>query len=447
MAEKSMVLLLFYILNISMLYYVYNNIENVNMYMDEEFHLKQTISFYNNAFKDWDPKLTTFPGTFLITSLFMKILNILHITVNSSTYLKIARLLVAIISITTFILLGKFKNDKPLTKLQILVSILPIIFFYNFLFYTEAFSIFSLILFFYVNFYTKKNKSLSVLLSGSLSVLIRQNNIIWVNLLPLSDCILILENFIDNLNFSILLKNIKNVIVDYFNIVIIDCFFIVFVIENDFSIVLGDKSHHNMNLHLAQLNHFMIFSIVFFPALNFKFFKSISKILKFKNISFRFFITFIIILSLVFIGDKFSYIHDFILSDNRHYVFYYFKKIYMKTILKYALLLYVSFLFSLIVNDNFNLIKDSKIISWFICTFLCIVPSKLVEVRYFAPCYLVFIILINNYHNIYSDIYDLVFHWFNILVHVIINAVTFHVFLFKPFKNKYFSNELSRFMY
>ena len=37
-------------------------------YMDEHFHFKQTISFYQGNFKQWDSKLTTFPGVFLFNA-------------------------------------------------------------------------------------------------------------------------------------------------------------------------------------------------------------------------------------------------------------------------------------------------------------------------------------------------------------------------------------------
>ena len=51
------------------IYEIKNEFEDIPIYMDEKFHLNQTISYYNNNYYLWDNKLTTFPGTFFIGSL------------------------------------------------------------------------------------------------------------------------------------------------------------------------------------------------------------------------------------------------------------------------------------------------------------------------------------------------------------------------------------------
>jgi hypothetical protein len=37
-------------------------------YMDEEFHERQTTAYYNFDYDYWDPKLTTFPGMYFLSS-------------------------------------------------------------------------------------------------------------------------------------------------------------------------------------------------------------------------------------------------------------------------------------------------------------------------------------------------------------------------------------------
>ena len=128
-------------------------------------------------------------------------------------------------------------------------------------------------------------------------------------------------------------------------------------------------------------------------------------------------------------------------------MFYYFKKIYLKDNLRYALLIYVSLAYTIILNDNVKLLKDNRIISWFICSILCLAPSKLVEMRYFTPCYIILIILVNYNKESFDDLNQLMFNWWNIWAHLIINAFTFYIFLFKQFENKFMDNEISRFMY
>jgi alpha-1,2-glucosyltransferase len=285
-------------------------------------------------------------------------------------------------------------------------------------------------------------------LSGILCIAIRQNNIIWVNFFALRDVINLIGNLYNN--YSGLKKSINNIfstILENFDILIIDLLFIGFFIKNNFSVVLGDKSHHEMVFHLAQINHLLIFSLIFFPTLNYKSFRKVNKILNNKKKTARFLLIFCIFVIIVFQLNKFSYIHDFILSDNRHYIFYYFKKIYLKDNLRHALLIYLSLTYSIIINDNLKLLKDTKIISLIICSFLTLVPSKLVELRYFTPCYIIFIILINYNKENFDDLHQYIFSWSNITGHFIINSITIYIFLFKPFENKFMNNEISRFMY
>jgi len=448
MSDKlQFTLLLAFILFASILYNIYNNLEKIPKYMDEEFHLEQTISYFKNKFNYWNDKLTTFPGTFLLSSVFLKIFSLFNIKINENNAIKILRLFTVIIGITSFFLLGLFKkklnvDQSLLLKFQLLAGFFPINYFFNFLFYTETFSNLSLIIYFYLNLYASKSYILRFL-SAILCISIRQNNIIWINLFSLNDVILLIQNFfikktVNNI-FAIIIKNI--------DILIIDILFIIFIIHNDFSVVLGDKSHHNIVFHLAQMNHLLIFSLIFFPAINLKVIRNANKIFNTRKKVVRFILIFFIILFIVLVFNRFSYTHDFILADNRHYIFYYFKKIYLKDNLRYALLIYVSFIFSIIINDNIKLLQENRIISLYICSFLCLIPAKLVEIRYFAPCYLIFIILVNYNKEGFLDLHNYVFHWLNIIWHAIINGITFYIFLFKPFQNKFMNNEISRFMY
>ena len=453
MAEKAQNSLLYsFILVSSILLSLYNNMEKIPVYMDEKFHLDQTLSYYNNKFNYWNNKLTTFPGTFLFGSIFLKLLNLLHFNINENNSIQISRLFIVIISIFSFILLSFFKKKNNIEqdlqyKIQLIISLFPINFFYNYLYYTDAFSIFSLILFFYLNLYATKNYFFRFL-SGIICIAIRQNNIIWVNFFALRDVINLIGNLFNNYSgLKKLFNNIFSTILENFDVLIIDILFIGFLIKNNFSVVLGDKSNHEMVFHLAQINHLLIFSLVFFPTLNYKSLRKVNKILNNKKKTARFLLIFCILICIVFQLNKFSYIHDFILSDNRHYIFYYFKKIYLKDNLRHALLIYLSFTFSIIINDNLKLLKDTKIISLIICSFLSLVPSKLVELRYFTPCYIIFIILINYNKENFDDLHQYIFNWFNIIAHFIINNITIYIFLFKPFENKFMNNEISRFMY
>ena len=453
MAEKVENSLLYsFILVSSILFSLYNKIENIPIYMDEQFHLDQTLSYYNNKFDSWNNKLTTFPGTFFLVSIFFKIFNFFNIQITEKNSIKIARLFIVIISIFSFIILSFFRKKNNIEqdlkyKFQLIICLFPINFFYNFLYYTDAFSIFSLILFFYLNLYATKNYILRFL-SGILCVSIRQNNIIWVNIFSLKDVFSLVRNIFNNYSgLKKIFNNAFSTLLENLDILIIDILFIVFLIKNNFSVVLGDKSHHSMVLHLAQINHILIFGLIFFPMLNYKTLRNVNKIFNNKKKTIRFLLIFCAVIFCVFQFNKFSYTHDFILSDNRHYIFYYFKKIYLKDNIRYALLIYLSFTYSIIINDNFKLLKDNRIISLIICSFLYLVPSKLAELRYYNPCFIIFIILINYNKENFDDLHQYIFNWFNIIGHFGINCIIIYIFLFRPFENKFMENEISRFMY
>lgn len=418
-------------------------------YMDEIFHIDQTIKFYESNYNYWNKKLTTFPGSFFLTSLFLKFIGLFT---KKFSFILFARIFTLIISNITILILGRF-NDEANEKqkdyqytFQLIITLIPINFFYNFIFYTDTFSTLSLVIYFY--FGLKKDKNFFISLVTSIfAVLMRQNNIIWINLLPLADGLKILSLFLQNKNFSIFIENIINITKNYFSIIIIDLLFIGFLYWNDFSVVLGDKGHHEMCLHLAQINHFLIVGLVMFPFANIHILAVFDKKFYNKKSLFKFVSIFIIMLVCVFTFNKYSYVHEFILSDNRHYSFYYFRKIYNVLYLRKIILIYVSFTYSMIITYNFEMINDSKLWSFLICLFLCLVPAKLMEFRYFFPCFCIFLILLEQNKKNAQLLYNTIFHKFQIIIFIVQNLIILFVFIALPFKNHFFNNVESRFLF
>ena len=112
--------------------------------------------------------------------------------------------------------------------------------------------------------------------------------------------------------------------------------FHVFFVKNGYSLVLGDREHQSMSLHLMQLCYFSVFfCLVFVDDIVFKWYRYIrnpEKINKTLILSYLFclFVSCLFLFCLFFIYRfvyKFTFIHPFILSDNRHFVFYIFKDI------------------------------------------------------------------------------------------------------------------------
>ena len=439
MKVKILFILIIGLIN-SYIFYQINYIEKIKEYMDEGFHLRQTIKFYLKHYNKWNSKLTTFPGTFIINCILLRIINLFGINLKKFQYLIFCRLTTLIISFINILILFLFKNGNMFFIL--LISFLPIYYFYNFLYYTDTYSILFLIIYYFLMLKNIKNDIL-ILLTSCLAVLMRQNNIIWINLFPLSDVIKMLKNS----KFKELLNDSLNIMKKYITILIVDICFIIFFIKNGYSVVLGDKSHHEICCHLAQINHLLIFTLFFFPILNLQFFKNLNQILKNKNELVKFVLIFLSLNTILFIFNNYSYTHQFIYSDNRHYVFYYFKKIYNIIQLRYAILIYCALIYSIILLNNLNFLNNELIISFIICCFLCLVPSKLIELRYFQPVYIIFLILLNEFKDKYENLYNIFFNLGNILQHILINIITIYVFIHKPFINYFNNNTIGRFMY
>jgi alpha-1,2-glucosyltransferase len=232
---------------------------------------------------------------------------------------------------------------------------------------------------------------------------------------------------------------------DNIDLVILDGLFVLFVIFNRFSVVLGDKSNHSLSVHMAQMVHLLFFILILFPTMNLKILRLFgAKFYKFKYL-FKFLIIFAIVSLVLFFCSIFSHTHEFILSDNRHYSFYYFKRIYNNTLIRYALVIYTSLIYSLYINDN-NLIKNRLIIAWLICSFMVLVPSKLFEFRYLTLPILTFLLIIHENFPFWKDIYYSMVNIWNVIYSIIINMIVIFVFLKMPFYNEWF-DETSRFMW
>lgn len=239
----------------------------------------------------------------------------------------------------------------------------------------------------------------------------------------------------------------------YSHVVVLDFLFIAFVFWNKMSVVLGDKSSHDLVIHLAQINHLMIFSLFFFPSvnfINFHFFKKIiisiySKKFDIKN-TFIYIGIFITLYGLILFFNRFSFFHDYILSDNRHYSFYYFNRIYSRVFLRHIILLYISLTYSIIIYENLIFFRNSLFIAWIICMSLAIVPAKLFEFRYFSPCYITFLLIFYSYLSV-ANLKNYILNKVNIYWSIIVNFVTIYIFIFKSFYQKEFPETDSRFMW
>ncbi|CEP63132.1 dolichyl-P-Glc:Glc(2)Man(9)GlcNAc(2)-PP-dolichol alpha-1,2- glucosyltransferase LALA0_S07e03092g [Lachancea lanzarotensis] len=379
------------------------------LYIDEVFHVSQTIQYINGAWSSWDPKITTPPGLYVLGWFNYRVMRALT-SWSTLAILRLTNLIGGTVILPVVVLRPLFLFNA-IGFWPVSLMCFPLLATFYFLYYTDVWStIFileSLTLAITLPFGENKSIWLSAL-CALVSCFFRQTNIVWnlfVMIVLVERRAMIQKDFntvhLNNYLKLVIhsLENWKQLIAPYcINFVL----FVVFVIYNR-SLTLGDKDNHTAGIHLVQLFYCIAFITVFSMPI------WISKLgicqyqsrIKAKKVR-----TGLELFAIMFIIRYFTVVHPFLLADNRHYTFYVFKRIIARNfIFKYVLMPWV-YHFSVF---NYLEAMRSKImhfhpvlpieiknptelpvqlthISWtalIICTFLTVVPSPLFEPRYY----------------------------------------------------------------
>ncbi|KAA1136367.1 glucosyltransferase [Puccinia graminis f. sp. tritici] len=459
-------------------------------YMDEIFHVEQAKTYCAGQWTTWNNLITTPPGLYIVPSLLHQALPKWFLCSTNHLRWVNAALLCAFPLLISRIL-SHFRTTpypprpgvKPRVRFlipedeiileAIIISCFPITYFSGFLFYTDLGSLFAIIA-----SYDQSLAGRHVLaaLLGLWSCLFRQTNIAWVafiagsalinhlrqinntgpstpkcsqvnhakrthrpsqpydlsltsaSLLDLPRAIrsLVFESFT---NFSSTLP----IVLPYAGVVV--CF-VIFVLWNG-GIVLGDKSNHITALHIPQLYYFAGFSMAFLVPVSFDLFL-IRRTLKSLFGSPRsFFLSCCLFVTILWTIHKFTYEHPFLLSDNRHYTFYVWRRIF-----KFHRL--VKYLFTpgymICVKMIWERIARSFTMNLLITTFyiialgLTLIPSPLLEPRYFLVPY---VLLRLHIRPVVEETKTWSIRVFTEgCLYALVNLVTITVFLFRPFKGR-----------
>ena len=392
------------------IFYYLNIIHSLNDQCDEHFHLRQTIYYRNNIYYKYTKDLTTFPGTFFVTQLYMRVLNKGYIQIKNKIrrknyidneltseefkqYLFDARIMSVFYSILTLFIISKIKTKSYYFLLTI--AFLPIKFLYSFLFYTENTSILFLVIYYYFTHYKKTNQIVLFFIC-LLMILMRQTNIIWINYLPLIKVF----QLIYSIKFDIKTQFIQaiNIVKKYIYVLILDISMIAFYFLNGMSFVISSKKFHPLKIHLTQIIHFSFHLVFHFPSFHLKLFEMLKQVKNIKKM-----IKWILTSLLLYIIYKGSLkrnckpCHN--LNPNQHYNDIYFGTIFCNKNYREILIIYLSIIFGAFISDDFNLFNNAKIVSWLICSALSCMLESYVEVRYFLPCYIFLILIINDFNN------------------------------------------------
>ncbi|KAF9967509.1 glucosyltransferase [Mortierella alpina] len=199
--------------------------------------------------------------------------------------------------------------------------------------------------------------------------------------------------------------------------------FIAFVKWNG-GIVLGDKSNHVPSAHVVQLFYLAAFSagMSVFTILGGV---PLARLLKRPSVR-----SWMVILATATIMAaciyKFTYVHPFLLADNRHYNFYICKLVLRNQTVRYGMIpIYMAsayFCWQALATEQTLL----WVTIYVIATALTLIPSPLIELRYFITPYLIYRIAMRQSRGVWLAL--------EFLLYTAINAFTVWMFLTKPFR-------------
>ncbi|KAF8922192.1 glucosyltransferase [Mucidula mucida] len=417
-------------------------------YMDEPFHIPQAQAYCQGDFQTWDPKITTPPGLYLM-SLALKSVFLFKCNVPMLRLTVTMTLLALPIALTR--LLCIYQRVRPPTSFlsptveSVVLSMFPIAWFFGFLYYTEVPSVLCVIL----TFVAASNEQhwLAALL-GFISCTFRQTNIIWV-MYSFAYSVLAEMRFRRpeggaklhdpsalEAHFGDLLLTLRSVpqvfagvlrsFVPYTLLLTVCASFVMW----NGGIVLGDKSNHLPSVHIPQIYYFVGFATAMgWPVLVSGNPGPLSLLNEVKNRMFgsksRWLVTLFTASVMAVTVFNFTIQHPFLLSDNRHYVFYVWRRVFLvHPVVPYMLIpayMACAWAWFLRVGKDQTLLQ-SVILPIF--TLVTLMPTPLLEPRYFLIPYILLRAQVTDTPS-----------WGTILEgvwYVIINGATMATFLYLP---------------
>ena len=225
------------------------------------------------------------------------------------------------------------------------------------------------------------------------------------------------------------ISNIGIILYNYWSFLILGISFVLFVIINK-GIVVGDRSAHAPVLHFPQFYYFLTFSmfnlildtnVILYSLSNFKQwiinqFKTPFTIIRFLLIN----------LIIIFTIYQFTYVHPYLVADNRHYTFYIWKNIFSRFYYSRFILLPV-YVFSFwliysLLRFHFSSIWCSL---YLFCCVLLLTPVYLLEFRYFITPFI--------WIKLHTSSTSKTSLYLQLIVYSLFNFVLLYVFLHKPF--------------
>ncbi|KAL3896238.1 MAG: hypothetical protein SGCHY_004205 [Lobulomycetales sp.] len=399
-------------------------------YMDELFHVPQLRRFCAGDFDpaNYDPKLTTPPGLYLISRVW-------HLLLPCDS-LPLVR------AVNLVFLFGALALMSP-GRRSGLVFFPPAFFFY-FLYYTDAASTFFILLAYQL--LSNARYSMAAL-ACVVATMVRQTNIVWALFIAL----LAGTRIIDGRNgtqFSsaplssftpatfprFLLDFVWSSIVSLpvllrklWAFLALFLGFALFLLVNrgivlgivlpqrQITIVSGDRENHVASLHLV---HVLYFAVILFGFT--------LPVIRLPRALRSPFLHTLALTALALVVHKYTIEHPFLLSDNRHYTFYIWRYAFrLVPWLRYAAVPVYSFCLHLLVGELHS-VSALTTLFYAACVAITLVPSPLLEFRYYVIPYYLYRLQLPEVNSRAWAAEQLLF--------AAVNAFTFGMFLYRPFE-------------
>ncbi|XP_043092535.1 dol-P-Glc:Glc(2)Man(9)GlcNAc(2)-PP-Dol alpha-1,2-glucosyltransferase isoform X1 [Puntigrus tetrazona] len=427
-------------------------------YMDEIFHVPQAQKYCEGKFNEWNPMITTLPGLYLASVGLIKpvvwLADLKGSVICSTAMLRFINLLfnsgnLYIIYLLICRLHVKDKSRSAARRMfsALALSTFPVLYFFTFLYYTDAGSTF-FTLFMYLMTSYGSHKAAALL--GVCAILFRQTNIIWVAFcagtvvaqkmdetwrteqskkrddklpsqvpLTISGATRVMRFLLEFLKTP---NNIKATVLSTWPYIAVAVLFAVFLVLNN-GIVVGDRSSHEACLNFPQLFYFLSFALMFSLPTSLSYQKAVRFLqsLRKQPSVYAALVTLFLLLAW-----KFTFVHKYLLADNRHFPFYVWKRIFQRHELV-RFLLVPGYVFA---AWNFLDALRSRSLFWFLVFSTCLlgatVPQKLLEFRYFILPYLLY--------RVHIPIPSLPRLLLEFGLYTAVNAATVYVFVYKTFQ-------------
>ncbi|RPA89181.1 hypothetical protein L873DRAFT_1784315 [Choiromyces venosus 120613-1] len=465
-------------------------------YLDEAFHIPQAQAYCRNAFRTWDPKLTTPAGLYLTTYPLSYLAKCSPALLRSVNAWGVAVLTpVFIYNILGYI--HPYRRRSERVHEAINVALFPLLWFFSGLFYTDVYST-VWVLWSYLAWLRKSVGCSSI--TAWWALWFRQTNVLWtgffialevgrrlkdlhnklvggegkvvagkavspLSVLPRFARLTHRPDFFFRTPMTHLVSAIPNVptlvssTLPYLAVIIS---FVVFIIWNDFSIVLGDKSAHQPTLHLPQIFYFTLFTtitslpLLLSPNLLYRFYdQNIGVYITAPPLSSRIpqspklaipytklLRTATLLTVILAVIWRNTYFHPYLLADNRHYVFYIFRR----TLLAHPLIRYLAapvyFASTWTVLDTLKTSRSVNVLwvyAWSMAVIGTLVTAGLVEFRYFVLGWVIW--------RVNVRVESAWRRWAETLVFVFVNLATVYVFTQWGFEWKHERGVVQRFMW